>query len=52
MEGFVPAKTLGSYAITITGVMVTISWSIATARREGLMRAAVVGMMPGPDEPR
>ena len=44
MEGFVPAKTIGSYMITITGVMVTISWSIATARREGLLRAALVAM--------
>jgi intracellular septation protein A len=46
VEGFVPAKTIGSYAITITGVMVTISWSIATARREGLLRAAAGELLP------
>jgi uncharacterized membrane protein len=45
VEGFVPAKTLSGYIITGTGVLVTICWSITTARREGLMRAATL-MVP------
>jgi Protein of unknown function (DUF3159) len=40
VEGFVPAKMLTGYAITLTGVVVTIAWSVSTARREGLVRAA------------
>jgi intracellular septation protein A len=35
-EHFVPAKMLTGYVITLTGIVVTIAWSIATARREGL----------------
>jgi hypothetical protein len=35
-EQFVPAKMLTGYVITLTGIVVTIAWSITTARREGL----------------
>ncbi len=42
VEGFVPAKTLSGYIITGTGVLVTVSWSITTARRNGLEWAATM----------
>jgi hypothetical protein len=45
IEGFVAAKTLSGYLITGTAVFLTISWSIATARREGLTRAATAGLL-------
>jgi hypothetical protein len=41
VEGFVPAKMLSGYVITCTGIIVTIALSIATARREGLVGAAL-----------
>ena len=40
VAGFVPAKMLSGYLITFSGIMVTIVWSVTTARREGLVRAA------------
>jgi uncharacterized membrane protein len=40
VSGFVPAKMLSGYLITFTGIMVTIVWSVTTARREGLVLAA------------
>jgi uncharacterized membrane protein len=40
VAGFVPAKTVTGYAITVSGVLLTISLSISTARRHDLVHAA------------
>jgi hypothetical protein len=37
---FVPAKTVSGYVITVAGVIATVSLSVATARRHGIVRAA------------
>jgi hypothetical protein len=39
MSSFLAAKMLTGYVITGTGIMVTIAWSITTARRENLVHA-------------
>jgi hypothetical protein len=41
VEGFLPAKMLSGYVITCTGIVATVALSIATARREGLVGAAL-----------
>jgi hypothetical protein len=40
VDHFVPAKTVSGYVITVTGVIATVSLSVATARRHGIVRAA------------
>jgi uncharacterized membrane protein len=44
VEGFVPAKMITGYLITGAGIMVTVGWSIATARREGLLHAVTAAV--------
>jgi uncharacterized membrane protein len=40
VSGFVPAKMLSGYLITFGGIMLTIVWSVTTARRNDLVHAA------------
>ena len=41
---FVAAKTLSGLVITASGVILTVSWSLRTARREGLLSAGSMGL--------
>jgi hypothetical protein len=43
IAAFVAAKALSGLAITITGIVLTVSWSLRTARREGLLSAGPLG---------
>jgi len=40
---FVAAKMVSGLAITITGIVLTVSWSLRTARREGLLSTGPLG---------
>ena len=41
VAAYLPAKTLSGYAITLSGIALTISLSVGTARRHGLTAAGV-----------
>jgi hypothetical protein len=43
IAAFVAAKTLSGLAITITGIVLTVSWSLRTARHEGLLSGGPLG---------
>jgi hypothetical protein len=43
IAAFVAAKALSGLAITITGIVLTVSWSLRTARREGLLSVGPLG---------
>jgi hypothetical protein len=45
LNNFVAAKTVSGWGITVTAVVITVSASIRTARREGLVGAGSDGTL-------